>query len=161
MKKIAALFLLVSGVAHAGDATIKWVPPTTNCDGTSLTNLTGYDLTYGQKRLPLGLMPLEHTVTGLTPGTWFFSLAAVTPTDRSEFVTVEKVVTPAEFVTTTNKVYTFLRSKGNITVVGTSHTVPLGVVCDATQSVNGKYKIPLEAVTWAGAKLTAALADCG
>jgi hypothetical protein len=58
-------------------------------------------------------------------------------------------------------VYTFFRSNGNITVVSTPHRVALGVVCDATQSVNGKYRVPLEAVTWNGSRMTAALADCG
>ena len=93
---------------------------------------------------------------------WWFSLAAVNSDgDSSEFVTVEKTIAPNEFVTKTTTVYTFFRSNGNVSVVATPHRVPLGTVCDATQSVNGKYKVALEAVTWSGAKLTAALADCG
>ena len=156
-----ATLLLMSKCAEAGEGVITWTAPTQNCNGTSLTNLTGYSMTYGEKRVALPATPLTYTVTGLTPGTWWFSLAAVTPTDRSEFVTVEKVIAPADFKTTTNKVYTFFRSNGNISVVATPHTVVVGTVCDATQSVNGKYRIPLEAVTWSGAKLTAALADCG
>lgn len=153
--------LSLISTANAGEAVLTWEAPTQNCNGTSLTDLSGYDLTYGQKREALPKDPLAKTITGLLPGSWWFSLAAVTPTDRSEFITVEKVVPPEEFVTTGTTIYTFFRSNGNITVLPTSHTVPLGVVCDATQSVNGKYKVPLEAVTWAGAKLTAALADCG
>ena len=152
--------LTVALTARAGEANLSWTAPTTNCDGTSLTNLTGFSLTYGQKRVELGNV-LSTTITGLTPGDWWFSLAAVTPTDRSEFVTVEKTVLPSEFVTKTNKVYTFFRSNGNITVVATPHTVALGTVCDATQSVNGKHRVALEAVVWLGPKLTAALADCG
>lgn len=147
--------------AQAGEAVLTWTAPTQNCNGTTLTDLTGYNLTYGQKKEALPKTPLTKTVTGLTPGVWWFSLAATTPTATSEFITVEKTVAPAEFVTKTNKVYTFFRSGGNITLSVTPHTVPLGTVCDATQSVNGKYKIALEAVTWSGKKLTAALADCG
>lgn len=147
--------------AFGGEAQLTWTAPTKNCDGSALTNLTGYDLTYGMKRQALPLTPLSKTVTGLVPGTWWFSLAAVTPTTRSEFITVEKVVTPAEFVTTSNNVYTFIRSNGNISVVKTNHVVPLGAVCDATQSVNGKHKVRLEDVVWMGTKLSAALADCG
>lgn len=157
-----ATLSLMSECAKAGEAALTWTAPTRNCDGTLLTNLAKYDLTYGQKRQDLPLTPLSKTVTGLTPGSWWFSLAAVNSDgDRSEFVTVEKVVAPTEFVTTSTTVYTFFRSGGNITVTGTLHRVPLGTVCDATQSVNGKYKVPLEAVTWSGTKLTAALADCG
>lgn len=148
--------------ASAGEADITWVAPTKNCDGTALTNLAKYDLTYGQKRTDLPLTPLAYKVTGLTPGTWWFSLAAVNSGGvSSQFVTATKTIAPAEFVTKTTTVYTFFRSNGNITVVPTTHKVPLGTVCDATQSVNGKYKVALEAVTWSGTKLTAALADCG
>lgn len=161
MKK-ALLLALMALPAWAGEGSLTWTAPTQNCNGTPLTNLAKYDLTYGQKRIDLPLTPLSYTVTGLVPGTWWFSLAAVNSNgDRSEFVTVEKVVAPADFVTKSTTVYTFFRSGGNITVVGTPHRVPLGTMCDATQSVNGKYRVPLEAVTWSGAKLTAALADCG
>jgi hypothetical protein len=160
---LSAFFLwLVMLPAKAGTAALSWTAPTQNCDGTPLTNLAKYDLTYGQARTDLPLTPLAYTVNGLTPGVWWFSLAAVNSTGvSSQFVTVTKTIAPAEFVTKTNKVYTFFRSGGNVTVIVTAHTVPLGTVCDATQSVNGKYKVALEAVTWSGTKLTAALADCG
>lgn len=149
--------------AHAGNATLTWAAPTQNCNGTPLTNLAGYDLTYGQKLQPLPLTPLSHTLTGLMPGTWWFSLAAVnTDGDRSEFVTVEKVVPPEEFVTKTTTVYTFVKANGGILVLPTLHTVPLGTQCDANQTVNGKYIIPREAVTWSGsARPVAVLGDCG
>lgn len=159
---IIGTLAMMAQCAKAGEAVITWTAPTQNCDGTSLTNLAKYDLTYGQKRSDLPLSPLSKTITGLTPGVWWFSLAAVNAVgESSQFVTATKTIAPAEFVTKTNKVYTFFRSGGNITVVATSHTVALGTVCDATQSVNGKYKVALEAVTWSGTKLTAALADCG
>lgn len=158
---IMSTTLFVADKCHAGVGDLTWTAPTKNCDGTTLTDLTGYRLTYGQKMVDLPKTPLAFQVQGLTPGDWWFSLAAVTPTVTSEFVTVKKTIAPAEFTTKTNKVYTFFRSGGNITVVVTPHTVPLGVVCDATQTVNGKYKVALEAVTWSGTKLTAALADCG
>ena len=64
--------------AGAGEAALTWTAPTQNCNGTPLTNLAKYDLTYGQKRTDLPLTPLSYTVQGLTPGTWWFSLAAVT-----------------------------------------------------------------------------------
>lgn len=148
--------------ANAGEASLTWIAPTRNCDGTLLTNLSGYDLTYGMKRQSLPPTPLSYTVTGLTPGTWWFSLAAVTPTARSEFVTVEKVITPEEFVTKTTSVYTFVKAEGRIIVLPTLHRVPLGTQCDATQSVNGKYIIPREVVTWSGsARPVAVLGDCG
>jgi len=148
--------------AFAGEANLTWVAPTQNCNGTALTNLTGYSLTYGKAKEALPTTPLAKTVTGLTPGTWWFSLAAVTPTDRSEFVTVEKVIPPEQFVTKTTTVYTFVKANGGILVLGTLHRVPLGTQCDANQTVNGKYIIPREAVTWSGSsRPVAVLGDCG
>lgn len=162
VRKAVLACALLSNVAHAGQAVLTWQPPTKNCDGSTITNLSGYILTYGQVKQELPLTPLSKTVTGLTPGFWWFSLAAKNSAGEvSQFVTVEKTIPPEEFVTKSNNVYTFFRSGGNINIVKTNHTVPLGVVCDATQSVNGKYKVRLEDVVWLGAKLTAALADCG
>ena len=149
--------------ASADTAELTWVAPTHNCNGTSLTNLAGYDLLYGQKRQTLPLTPLTYTVTGLPPGVWWFSLAAVNSAgERSEFVTVEKTILPEGFKTIGTTVYTFVRADGKILLLPTLHTVPVGTVCDATQSVNGKYLVPREAVRWSGnARLVAALADCG
>jgi hypothetical protein len=149
--------------AAAGEATITWEAPVRNCDGTSLTNLKQYELIYGQVKQVLPLTPRSKVVTGLTPGTWWFSLAAVNTNDvRSEFVTSSKTITPAQFVTKSTTVYTFVRAEGNVLVLPTAHTVPLGTQCDAAQSVNGKYVLPRSAVSWSGsARLAAALGDCG
>lgn len=150
------------GLVLGAETEVTWTAPTQRCDGTALTNLAGYSLTYGQSRVDLPTTPMAYTVTGLKPGLWWFSLAAVDADgNRSEFVTVTRDVQPEEFVTKTTKVYTFFRANGNIVVTVTPHTVALGVVCDASQSVNGKYRVALENITWAGTPLTAALADCG
>lgn len=160
MRLLIAL-LVFSLPAFAGESQITWVAPTKNCNGTDLTNLTGYSLTYGQKRIALPATPLTYTVSGLTPGTWWFSLAAVTPTGRSEFVTVEKDVAPEEFVTTGTVVYTFAKRTDGILVLPVG-TIPTGVVCDATQSVNGKYVVPRSEVTWSGlTRPVVVLGDCG
>lgn len=156
------LVLFLIRCADAGEADLTWTAPTMRCNGTPLTNLQGYGLTWGQNRVDLPL-DLAHTVTGLKPGTWWFSLAAIDADgERSEFVTVEKVVAPEEFVTTSTTIYTFVKADGKILVLPTLHTVALGVQCDATQSVNGKYVIPREAVTWSGtARPVTVVGDCG
>ena len=159
---VGMLLLSVAMTARAGQAEVTWQPPTQNCDGSPVGELASYTLTYGQTKQTLPLAPLSHTVTGLKPGDWWFSLSVTNKAgEESQFVTAEKTIPPEEFVTKSNNVYTFFRSNGNISVVKTNHTVATGVVCDATQSVNGKYKVSLEDVVWLGAKLTPALADCG
>lgn len=159
---VMATLALMSRCAEAGELATTWTAPTGNCNNTPLTDLAGYKVRWGQGSADLPATALAYTVTGVTPGTWWVNVAAFNSTgEESQYVAGWKTITPAEFVTKTNKVYTFVRSNGNITLTVTRHTVPLGVVCDATQSVNGKYKVALEAVTWSGTRLTAALADCG
>lgn len=159
---VMATLALMSRCAEAGELNTTWTAPTGNCNNTPLTDLQGYRMRWGSGTAQLPANATSYTVSGLTPGTWWVNVAAFNSTgEESQYVAAWKTVTAAEFVTKTNKVYTFFRSGGNITLSVTPHTVPLGTVCDATQSVNGKYKIALEAVTWSGTKLTAALADCG
>jgi hypothetical protein len=66
-----------------GTATVSWVVPTENTDGSPLSNLAGYDIYYGTSQASLtksvqvanGSMT-SYTVTGLTSGTWYFAVAA-------------------------------------------------------------------------------------
>jgi hypothetical protein len=69
--------------ADAGTATLAWSRVTKNTDGTKLTDLAGYKIWYG--RSPTALNPLvtlsnpnltTYQVTHLTPGTWYFVVAA-------------------------------------------------------------------------------------
>jgi hypothetical protein len=66
-----------------GTATLDWVPPTQNSDGTALTNLAGYYVYYGTSPDNLtesvkvtnpGLS--AFTVGNLTSGTWYFAVSA-------------------------------------------------------------------------------------
>lgn len=159
---IMATLAVMSRCAEAGELKTTWQAPVGNCNNTPLTDLAGYRVRWGVGSIELPATATSYDVFGLPPGTWWVNVAAFNNTGtESQYVAAWKTITPAEFVTTTNKVYTFFRSNGNITLTITPHTVPIGTVCDATQSVNGKYKVALEAVTWSGTKLTAALADCG
>jgi len=66
-----------------GVATLDWTPPTENSDGSTLTNLAGYTVYYGTSPTNLtqtvkvtnpGLT--AYTVTNLSSGTWYFSVAS-------------------------------------------------------------------------------------
>ena len=66
-----------------GVATLDWMPPTENNDGSALTNLAGYTVYYGTDRNDLsqsvkvsnpGLA--SYSVTGLTSGTWYFAVTS-------------------------------------------------------------------------------------
>lgn len=70
--------------ASSSAVTINWMPPTENTDGTALTNLSGYDIHYGtssgnytQSITVSNPGIATYVVDNLTPGTYYFSVAAV------------------------------------------------------------------------------------
>ena len=73
-----------SSGASDGNITLNWVPPTENTDGTALTNLAGYNIHYGKashrytRKIALSNAGIAtYVVQDLTPGKYYFSLAAV------------------------------------------------------------------------------------
>jgi hypothetical protein len=68
-----------------GSATLAWVDPTQNTNGSALTDLAGVRLYYGTSSSALNKVitvasttQLAYTITGLTAGTWYFGAAAYT-----------------------------------------------------------------------------------
>lgn len=68
----------------SGVASVSWVPPTQNSDGSALTDLAGYMVLYGRSVDDLGQSVSltnpslsTYTVENLTSGTWFFAVVAV------------------------------------------------------------------------------------
>jgi hypothetical protein len=146
---VVGYFVLLAAKAFAGQATLTWVPPTQNCDGTPLTNLTGYALLYGQGKAQLPLSPQSYVVKGLTPGEWWFTIAAVTPTAQSQFISVSKTIVPGEFAAVGGPALTLVKKQDGFLLLPVG-TVPAGTVCMADQTINGYYVVPRAAVTWSG-----------
>jgi hypothetical protein len=66
-----------------GTATLTWVAPTTNTDGSGLTDLAGFIINYGTSATSLSQQvtvsnaaTTSYSVTGLASGTWYFSVTA-------------------------------------------------------------------------------------
>jgi hypothetical protein len=67
-----------------GVATLSWTPPTQNTDGSTLSNLAGYQVLFGQSATDLD-QTIElnnpslstYVVDNLTSGTWYFAVIAV------------------------------------------------------------------------------------
>jgi fibronectin type III domain protein len=85
-----------------GSATVSWEAPTTNTNGTALTDLSGYRIYYGSSANDLNQMiPVEtigiqtYVVDGLTAGTWYFAVRAVTSagTESALSSVVDKTIT--------------------------------------------------------------------
>jgi len=71
-----------------GSVTLSWLPPTTNTNGTPLTNLAGYRIYYGTSASSLthsvqitnpGIA--SYVISNLSPATWYFSLVSYNSAD--------------------------------------------------------------------------------
>jgi hypothetical protein len=85
-KASAALTIAKLDVVQSspGAATLNWVPPTVNADGTPLTDLAGYTIRYGTSPGTLNQIieiknpgVTSYVVESLTPATWYFAISAV------------------------------------------------------------------------------------
>jgi hypothetical protein len=94
-------FTLTVNQASTGNATVSWTPPTTNTDGSVLTNLAGYRVTYGTSTSALSNTATVANPTvssalieNLAPGTWYFAVKAYTSTgtESSVSTTVSKTI---------------------------------------------------------------------
>jgi hypothetical protein len=68
-----------------GSATLAWTAPTTNTNGSALTNLAGYYIYYGNaagsmtNKVTLSTpAALSYVVSNLSTGTWYFGIVAYT-----------------------------------------------------------------------------------
>lgn len=67
-----------------GTATLSWTAPTQNSDGTTLTNLAGFEVRYGRSASNLDQSVTlnnpslsSYVVENLSTGTWYFAVVAV------------------------------------------------------------------------------------
>jgi hypothetical protein len=77
---LPAFSIQVNAQAMNGSVPLSWVPPTTNTDGTPLTNLAGYVINYGtsasgltQQITVASATAISYTVTGLAAGAWYYT----------------------------------------------------------------------------------------
>jgi hypothetical protein len=73
-----------------GTATVSWMAPTENTNGTALTNLAGFKVYYGTSASSLTQIAqvanagaTNYVVSGLASGTWYFAVTSYT-TDGQE-----------------------------------------------------------------------------
>jgi hypothetical protein len=70
-----------TGGAFTGSATLAWNAPTTNTDGTLLTDLAGYKIYYGTSSgnytsvIDAG-NATTYTITNLSPGAYYFAVTS-------------------------------------------------------------------------------------
>lgn len=77
-------FTITVNEMGTGTATLSWMPPTQNSDGSTLTNLAGYQVRYGRSASNLDQSVRldnpsinRYVVENLSAGTWYFAVVAV------------------------------------------------------------------------------------
>ena len=80
---LPAFSISVTQIA-TGSALVSWLPPTENTDGSALTNLAGYRISFGSNATDLnqtisiaGAGITSYVVPNLTTATWYFSIKAL------------------------------------------------------------------------------------
>src|SRR3989304_692130 len=79
---ILVILFAIIPAAHAGQVILSWDPPTTNADGTTLTDLAGYKVYYGTASGNYSTVidvanVTSYTVTNLTSNaTYYFATTA-------------------------------------------------------------------------------------
>jgi hypothetical protein len=148
-----------------GSATVRWTPPTTNTDGSTLTDMARYRVLYGTSSSSLTRSTTVSnpsassvTIASLAPATWYFVVKAVNSlgvessnsnvaskriTGATAAKTVNVTVRAASGSTLTTKATNvwdlYKRSDGawlRRAVVG---TIPLGKPCNPAIKVSSKH----------------------
>lgn len=78
---LPAFSIAVTSATTNGSATLHWTPPATNTDGTTVTDLAGFNILYGKSSSSMAqtlkvasATATSGTVSGLTSGTWYFAV---------------------------------------------------------------------------------------
>lgn len=149
----ALLFLcLLSRCASAGEMAFTWQAPPSNCNGTPVTDLAGYQIIYGTAKVDIAdPAATSYTARGLTPGRWWAGITAYNSKGEVSpiLMPVYKDIAPADFKTKSTEVFTVVKRTDRLVLLSVGNA-PLGTPCLADQSVNGHYAIPRSVVTWYG-----------
>lgn len=146
-----------------GTASVSWVAPTSNEDGSDLLDLAGFKVLYGTSADALTETALvddntrtSYTAQSLAPGTWYFAARAFNThqvesansnvvqrnvTGASAANTVQVTVTsapPPTLHTIATQVYD-LQGSGSRTLGRQVGTIALGKSCDSTFKVGSNY----------------------
>ncbi|MBI5193293.1 MAG: fibronectin type III domain-containing protein [Nitrospirae bacterium] len=89
-----------SSQGSSNSAALSWEPPTTNVDGTELTDLAGFKIYYGKTSGTYSevidinnSIATEHTIEGLAEGTYYFATTAYDTTGNESYYSNEVIKT--------------------------------------------------------------------
>ncbi len=174
----ASAILFFASIAFSAEAELTWTAPTQNTDGSALTDLAGFKIYMGTVQggpYPVSIDLADPTITtftvpNLSEGTYYFVSTAyngadpVQESDLSNEVTktiLPLVPMPPTMLTVSNLlVWDIVKQDNKFVFLGVG-TVPNGTPCDSTQTVNGRFAVPFDAVEWFGnVRPPVVVADC-
>jgi hypothetical protein len=149
---IFVLFPCLVQDAFSEQVTLSWDPPTTNTDGTPLTDLSGYKVYYGtttksySQTIDAGNTN-TYTVSNLSNGTFYFAVTAY-DVSRNESAYSNEV---SKTIQTTSQCTLTVNRTGNGTITGT------GINCgsDCTEPYNQGTVVTLTASPGSGSSFSA------
>jgi hypothetical protein len=120
---------------YSAQATLTWTPPTSNANGTPLTDLAGYFVYYGtasrnySNNIPIGMVT-TYTISNLTNGlTYYFAVTAYdTAGNQSAYSNEVSEKNTQQYTVIASKL-----GKGS----GTVKSSPSGIICGT--SCSGSY----------------------
>lgn len=163
-KRYLYLILLFACAAVADDATLTWTNPTgteTCQNSTAPLALAGTKI-YRLVAYLESPTATEYVDQNLLPGTYEYVAAAVDTEGNTSRLSGAATKTSAAFKANAGLFAYGISQTADKLVLFPVGTVAADVDCDTTQSVNGFYRIPAAAVTYAGSQRPATVfAECG
>jgi len=98
---LASFSIAVNQIAM-GSATLSWMPPTENADGSTLIDLAGYRIYYGRSASKLDQMVKlsnpglsRYVIENLSPARWYFSMTSLNSSgvESTRSPTASKLIT--------------------------------------------------------------------
>jgi hypothetical protein len=159
---LALVLFLLSAPLWAEDITISWQAPTgtEQCTpGTEAPTLSGYRILQVVAVID-DPAQLSYVIPGQLPGEYTFLSTSVDTAGAESRLSNEAIKTVTSFVVSEQTAYTMARIE-NAFILLPIGTVPLGTACDVNQSVNGKYVVHVDNVTWDSSnEAYVVVADC-
>ena len=162
---LSVLWYFFSGVqAFAGQASLSWEAPSSNDDGTPLTDLNGYKIYYGTapgnytQNIDVGNVT-TYTFTDLTDGQTYYFVATAYNTARIESGYSNEV---SKIIPSSPQTYTLTVNKAG-TGSGIISSSPAGITCggDCTETYNAGAAITLTATPDTSSTFTGWSGACG
>ena len=147
-----------------GSSTVSWTKPTKNADGSTLTNLTGYKVVFGNSASALNQSKsisdpnaTSTTIAALASGTWYFAVRAVNSNnvESDNSTVVSKTISSASAAKSVNititgttptlkvvnaMVFDVLHNSSGARILGRQvGTIPLGKPCNSSFKVYSSH----------------------